>query len=110
MVGCNSLADSPTRDLIQRPAVHAQREASLRGVCGAGKSSRCREFPGIRTRAQPASHIEGVVSNGQMRNLGNGRTGFWQEGTAVIRNPRASDGGNAFQPKDGYDYFLNQLH
>lgn len=68
------------------------------------------EFPGIRTRAQFASHIEDVVMNGQMRSLGGGRTGFWRDGTVVIRNPRAPDGGTAFQPKDGYDYFLNQLH
>lgn len=42
--------------------------------------------------------------------LGGGRTAFWRDGTVVIRNPRAPDGGTAFQPTDGYDYFLNQLH
>lgn len=68
------------------------------------------EFPGIRTRAQFASHIEDVVMNGEMRTLGGGRTAFWRHGTVVIRNPRAPDGGTAFQPTDGYDYFLNQLH
>lgn len=68
------------------------------------------EFPGIRTRAQFASHIEDVVLNGEMRTLGGGRTAFWRDGTVVIRNPRAPDGGTVFQPTDGYDYFLNQLH
>ncbi|WP_206071201.1 DUF6531 domain-containing protein [Knoellia koreensis] len=68
------------------------------------------EFPGIRTRAQFATHIEDVVLNGEMRTLSAGRTAFWREGTVVIRNPRAPDGGTAFQPRDGYDYFLNQLH
>lgn len=68
------------------------------------------EFPGIRTRAQFASLIEDVVLNGEMRALGGGRTAFWRDGTVVIRNPRAPDGGTAFQPTDGYDYFLNQLH
>jgi RHS repeat-associated protein len=68
------------------------------------------EFPGIRTRAQFASHIEDVVLNGEMRTLGGGRTAFWRDGSVVIRNPRAHDGGTAFQPTDGYDYFLNQLH
>lgn len=67
------------------------------------------EFPGIRTRAQFASHIEGVVANGEMRTLSNGRTAFWRDGTVVIRNPRAADGGTAFQPNHGYDYFLKEL-
>jgi RHS repeat-associated protein len=68
------------------------------------------EFPGTRTRAQFASHIEDVVLDGQLRSLGGGRTAFWRDGTVVIRNPRSPDGGTAFRPKDGYDYFLNQLH
>lgn len=46
----------------------------------------------------------------QLRTLGGGRTAFWRHGTVVIRNPRAPDGGTAFQTTDGYDYFLNQLH
>jgi hypothetical protein len=65
---------------------------------------------GIRTRAQFAAHIEDVVLNAEMRTLSAGRTAFWRSGTVVIRNRRAPDGGTAFQPRDGYDYFLNQLH
>lgn len=64
------------------------------------------EFPGIATRAQFAQHIEDVVYNGTMRPLKRGRTAYWQNGTVVIRNPRAADGGTAFRPKNGYDYFL----
>lgn len=63
------------------------------------------EFPGVRTRAQFASHIEDVIIKGEMRPLSGGRTAYWREGTVVIRNPRAADGGTAFQPGDGYDYF-----
>ncbi|MGA9595608.1 MAG: hypothetical protein WBV06_05605 [Acidimicrobiia bacterium] len=67
------------------------------------------EFPGITTRGQFAAHIEDVVTNGVMRPLGNGRSAYWQNGTVVIRNPNAVDGGTAFRPTNGYDYFLN-LH
>ena len=68
------------------------------------------EFPGITTRRQFASHIEDVVLNGEMRTLSSGRTGYWQNGTVVIRNPGAVDGGTALRPTTGYDYFLNTLH
>ena len=64
------------------------------------------EFPGITTRQQFARHIEDVVSNGVMRPLERGRSAYWQNGTVVIRNPNAVDGGTAFRPTNGYDYFL----
>jgi hypothetical protein len=67
------------------------------------------EFPGITTREQFASTIEEVVRNGEMRPLSNGRSAYWQDGTIVIRNPNAVDGGTAFRPTNGYDYFMN-LH
>jgi RHS repeat-associated protein len=63
---------------------------------------------GIRTRDQFVSHIENVVGNPTAtRNLSGGRTGYWHEGssTVVIRNPRASDSGTAFQPTNGRAYF-----
>ena len=68
------------------------------------------EFPAVTTRSQFAGVIEDVVTNGEMRTLSGGRTGYWQNGTVVIRNPRAVDGGTAFRPKTGYDYFLDSLH
>jgi hypothetical protein len=68
------------------------------------------EFPGITTQKQFASLIEDVVSNGEMRTLSGGRTAYWQNGTVVIRNPGAVDGGTAFRPKDGYSYFTEVLH
>jgi hypothetical protein len=43
-----------------------------------------------------------------MRVLNRGRTAFWHNGVIVIRNPNAADGGTAFVPSDGYDYFLRQ--
>ncbi|MCU7829556.1 MAG: RHS domain-containing protein [Candidatus Thiodiazotropha sp. (ex Myrtea sp. 'scaly one' KF741663)] len=67
------------------------------------------EFPGfIRTRKQFADHIENVMTNpSATRQLKNGRTAFWDDatGTVVIRNPKAVDGGTAFQPTLGRQYF-----
>ena len=64
------------------------------------------EFPGVQTRVQFASIIEDTVLNGEKRTLSGGRTAFWDNGTVVIRTPKAMDGGTAFRPVDGYDYFL----
>jgi len=50
-----------------------------------------------------------IVMNGEMCTLFTGRTAYWYNGTVVIRNPGAIDGGTAFRPTDGYDYFLG-LH
>ena len=63
---------------------------------------------GIRTREQFARHIENVVNNpSAYRQLSGGRTAFWDDvtGTVVIRNPRAADGGTAFRPTSGREYF-----
>lgn len=71
------------------------------------------EFPGwIRTRTQFAQHIENVLNNPSgMRELRNGRYGYWHQetGTIVIRNPSALDGGTAFQPMEGVNYFETML-
>lgn len=64
------------------------------------------EFPGIRTRTQFADMVENVINHGDVRHLSGGRTAYWRDGVVVIRNPRAPDGGTAFVPRDGYDYFL----
>jgi RHS repeat-associated protein len=63
---------------------------------------------GIRTRERFANHIENVVNNPTAsRQLSGGRSAYWQDstGTVVIRNPRAADGGTAFQPTNGRAYF-----
>jgi hypothetical protein len=66
------------------------------------------EFPGVQSRSDFAGVIEDVVSNGEMRPLARGRSAYWYNGVIVIRNPMAADGGTAFAPSDGYDYFLRQ--
>lgn len=68
------------------------------------------EFRGlnIQTRDQFANHIEGIVANPTAsRQLSGGRTAYWDNATdiVVIRNPKAVDGGTAFQPINGRDYF-----
>jgi hypothetical protein len=50
--------------------------------------------------------IEDAVMNGESRVLSGGRTAYWSDGTVVIRNPGAPDGGTAFRPTSGHDYFL----
>lgn len=59
------------------------------------------EFPGwIRTRAQFQKHIESVISEtSDFKSLSGGRQAWWHEqsGTVVIRNPKSTDGGTAFQ-------------
>jgi hypothetical protein len=67
------------------------------------------EFPGVTTRRQFADVIEDAVMNGESRVLSGRRTAYWNDGTVVIRNPGAADGGTAFRPANGHDYFLG-LH
>jgi RHS repeat-associated protein len=67
------------------------------------------EYPDVSSRQQFADLIEDTVATGERRDLSRGRTAYWKGGTVVIRNPRASDGGSAYRPKDGYDYFLNSI-
>ncbi len=65
---------------------------------------------GIQSRAQFARHIEAIVNNPTAtRHLSSSRVAYWHEATktVVIRNPRAIDGGTAFQPNNGRAYFDN---
>jgi hypothetical protein len=64
------------------------------------------EFPGVTTRELFADLIEDAVMNGESRVLSRGRTAHWSEGTVVIRDPGAPDGGTTFRPAKGYNYFL----
>lgn len=64
-----------------------------------------REFPEIETRGQFAHLIKDAVMNGEFRGLSGSRTAYWNEGTVVIRDPNAADGGTALRPRDGHDYF-----
>jgi hypothetical protein len=63
------------------------------------------EFPGILSREQFAKMIETVILKGQMRSLSAGRTAYWHNGVVVVKTPQAEDGGTAFKPRGGYEYF-----
>lgn len=67
------------------------------------------EFPGVTTRRQFSGIIESAVVSGEGRVLSGGRTAYWSDGIVVIRDPGTTDGGTAFRPTNGYDYFLG-LH
>ncbi|WP_148259022.1 mAFB alternative [Simkania negevensis] len=71
------------------------------------------EFPGwIRTRSHLAQHIESILNKpSAIKALKNNRIAYWhyETGTIVIRNPSALDGGTVFQPRRGYEYFLNSI-
>ncbi|PRY44751.1 hypothetical protein CLV43_102316 [Umezawaea tangerina] len=65
------------------------------------------EFRGVHSRDDFAKVVENTIVQGESRPLSNGRTAYWHDGVVVIRNPRAPDGGSAFAPTQGRQYFLN---
>jgi hypothetical protein len=69
------------------------------------------EFPNF-TQSQFTSHIEKILNNpSRVRELRNERMAYWHQetGTIVIRNPAALDGGSAFKPIEGIDYFEKRI-
>ena len=63
---------------------------------------------GINTEEQFAKHIDSVIRNPTAsRELERGRVAYWDagSGTVVIRDPNSVDGGTAFIPTRGVDYF-----
>jgi hypothetical protein len=63
---------------------------------------------GVRTPDEFARIIERAISNPTMvRNLSRGRVAYWHQSSAtvVIRDPAAVDGGTAFIPSRGLEYF-----
>ncbi len=70
------------------------------------------EFEGITTVEEFTAHIDEVVNNPTAtKSLRDGRTGYWYEpsGTVVVHDPNSVDGGSAFRPDTGVDYFNNDL-
>jgi len=65
-------------------------------------------FPDINTPEEFSDHIEGILTDpGDVKDLRNDRTGYWDDetGTVVIHDPNNEDGGTAFVPDYGDDYF-----
>ena len=69
------------------------------------------EFPGL-SQQQFQRHIQNILNNPtEIKLLTRGRVAYWDQktGTVIIRNPLQGDGGTAFRPTAGYDYFLKEL-
>lgn len=63
---------------------------------------------GARTPTEFEKIIEqAMLSPTMVRNLSGGRVAYWHQSSAtvVIRNPKALDGGTAFAPQNGIEYF-----
>ncbi|HEC10575.1 MAG TPA: hypothetical protein ENI86_13595 [Acidimicrobiales bacterium] len=65
------------------------------------------EFPDLTDADDFADHVDGIVMNpSQQKKLKDGREAFLgDDGTVVITNPKDPDGGTAFRPDRGTDYF-----
>ena len=70
------------------------------------------DFPDINTPEEFSNHIEDILTEPDAyRNLERDRTAYWDDesGTVVIHDPNNGDGGTAFVPEDGRDYFDYRL-
>ena len=70
------------------------------------------EFPDISTRDDFSDHIAGILSDPDaVKPLLRDRTGYWDDnsGTVVVHDPNNEDGGTAFAPDTGKDYFNTKL-
>ncbi|MFW9928709.1 MAG: hypothetical protein ACFFD1_04910 [Candidatus Thorarchaeota archaeon] len=70
-----------------------------------------REFPGF-SQYKFQRLIQSILNNPtEMKLLDRGRIGYWDQntGTVIVRDPVRWDGGTAFKPITGYDYFLKKL-
>ncbi|WP_407865921.1 hemagglutinin repeat-containing protein [Phyllobacterium phragmitis] len=121
IAAAHGLSPQETKDLKLVAGVTTAAILGLTKVSGVGRSIafghafekhvlQQGEFAGlnIRTREQFVKHIENVMDNPTaVRQLDRGRIAYWHEETRtiVITNPNASDGGTAFQPTTGRDYF-----
>jgi filamentous hemagglutinin len=69
------------------------------------------EYPEISTREEFADLIDEVMSNPtDSKSHEDGRTAYWHDdlGTVVVTNPHDPDGGTAFRPREGRQYFDEQ--
>jgi filamentous hemagglutinin len=70
------------------------------------------EYPEISTRQEFADLIAEVMSNPTVsKSLQGGRTGYWHYDlqTVVVTDPYSSDGGTAFRPSEGREYYDKKL-
>jgi hypothetical protein len=71
------------------------------------------EYPGMfNDRGEFGKFIDGIVENPtESKELLRDRNAYWDDttGTVVITDPNSSDGGTAFRPDKGKDYYDNNL-
>ena len=66
------------------------------------------QFPGILTPEQFATEIQRLMDNpSASKRLARGRQAYWDEatGTVVVVDPHTIDGGTAFKPVSGNNYY-----
>jgi len=66
------------------------------------------EYPEYDNANEFASHVDSVMNNPtENKDLPNNRSAYWggDSGTVVITNPADPDGGTAFRPKNGKNYY-----
>jgi hypothetical protein len=112
-LGLAVLGSSIRHSRVSGRAAHAEAAARLVAisVASAGRLSAKQvvekgEYPHVRTRGQFADLIEEVILKGESKSLGGRRTGYWYDGTFVVRNPKDPDGGKAY--RETLDYFKRQ--
>ncbi|MEO3938568.1 hypothetical protein V3N99_17695 [Dermatophilaceae bacterium Soc4.6] len=68
------------------------------------------EFPEITTRQQFADLVQDVMLTGEARpsTAYPGKTYYWKDDTFVVIDPKNPDGGTAFRPTQGREYFDDQ--
>lgn len=74
---------------------------------GHAYTNHAHEFSGVKDKDQFAQHIDQMMKSGIKKQLSRGRVAYWYGGTVVITNPNNPDGGTAFRPSRGREYFNN---
>lgn len=106
-----SAKNKPLSAAAQRQQERANWSAGQRIAHGHTFAKHKGDF-GFKTEDQMAAHIDRVISFASASNtkqLSRGRTAYWDDRTwsIVIVDPKSSDGGTAFKPKQGKPYFNN---
>ena len=70
------------------------------------------EFPEVQNQEEFKDLVEGILNHpDEVKDLERGRKAYWdnETGILVIDSPNDPDGGTAFRPPDGKDWFDKEL-